>query len=82
MQLYSLATPNGVKATVMLEELLELGFEGAEYDAHLVRITEGEQFGSGFVEANPKNRSFGSYIIDSRSLFPAFLSFDRTPPTP
>jgi GST-like protein len=52
-QLYSLATPNGVKVTVMLEELLELGHQGAEYDAWLINIKEGEQFGSGFVGVNP-----------------------------
>jgi GSH-dependent disulfide-bond oxidoreductase len=56
LQLYSLATPNGVKVTVMLEELLALGFEGAEYDAWLIRINEGEQFGSGFVGANPNSK--------------------------
>jgi GSH-dependent disulfide-bond oxidoreductase len=56
MQLYSLATPNGVKVTVMLEELLALGFSGAEYDAWLIRITEGHQFGSGFVAANPNSK--------------------------
>jgi GST-like protein len=56
LQLYSLATPNGVKVTIMLEELLALGFEGAEYDAHLVDINEGEQFGSGFVEINPNSK--------------------------
>ncbi|MCA0894090.1 glutathione-dependent disulfide-bond oxidoreductase [Microbulbifer agarilyticus] len=56
MQLYSLATPNGVKVTIMLEELLALGHEGAEYDAHLVRITEGEQFSSGFVDINPNSK--------------------------
>src|SRR4051794_25286827 len=56
LQLYSLATPNGVKVTVMLEELLELGREGAEYDAWLIRINEGEQFGSGFVEVNPNSK--------------------------
>ena len=53
LQLHSLATPNGVKVTVMLEELLALGFKGAEYDAYLIRITEGDQFGSGFVDINP-----------------------------
>ena len=53
LQLYSLATPNGVKVTVMLEELLALGHSGAEYDAWLIRINEGHQFGSGFVEVNP-----------------------------
>jgi len=56
MQLYSLATPNGVKAAVMLEELLALGHKGAEYDAWLIRITEGDQFGSGFVEINPNSK--------------------------
>ena len=56
LQLYSLATPNGVKVTVMLEELLEKGFEGAEYDAHLIKITEGDQFGSGFVSVNPNSK--------------------------
>ncbi|EMP56544.1 glutathione S-transferase [Marinobacter santoriniensis NKSG1] len=56
IQLYSLATPNGVKATVMLEELLEKGHKGAEYDAWLVRITEGDQFGSGFVKVNPNSK--------------------------
>ncbi|HIV70389.1 MAG TPA: glutathione-dependent disulfide-bond oxidoreductase [Candidatus Aquabacterium excrementipullorum] len=56
LQLYSLATPNGVKVTVMLEELLQAGHTGAEYDAWLIRINEGEQFGSGFVEANPNSK--------------------------
>ncbi|RYY97402.1 MAG: glutathione-dependent disulfide-bond oxidoreductase [Comamonadaceae bacterium] len=56
LQLYSLATPNGVKVTVMLEELLEAGHRGAEYDAWLIRINEGEQFGSGFVAANPNSK--------------------------
>ena len=56
MQLYSLATPNGVKVTVMLEELLALGHSGAEYDAWLIRIGEGQQFGSGFVAANPNSK--------------------------
>jgi len=56
LQLYSLATPNGVKITVMLEELLALGHRGAEYDAWLIRIRDGEQFGSGFVEANPNSK--------------------------
>jgi GST-like protein len=56
LQLYSLATPNGVKVTVMLEELLELGHSGAEYDAWLIRISEGEQFGSGFVAVNPNSK--------------------------
>jgi GST-like protein len=56
LQLYSLATPNGIKVTVMLEELLARGFSGAEYDAWLIRITEGDQFGSGFVEINPNSK--------------------------
>ena len=56
LQLYSLATPNGVKVTVMLEELLEMGHRGAEYDAWLIRINEGDQFGSGFVGANPNSK--------------------------
>ena len=56
MQLYSLATPNGVKVTVMLEELLALGHKGAEYDAWLIRINEGQQFGSGFVAVNPNSK--------------------------
>lgn len=55
-QLYSLATPNGVKVTVMLEELLALGHSGAEYDAWMINIGEGHQFGSGFVEANPNSK--------------------------
>ncbi len=69
LQLYSLGTPNGVKVTVMLEELLALGFEGAEYDAYLIRIGEGEQFGSGFVEINPNSK------------IPALLDRSTTPPT-
>ena len=56
LQLYSQATPNGVKATIMLEELLALGHSGAEYDAWLIRISEGDQFGSGFVEVNPNSK--------------------------
>jgi GST-like protein len=56
LQIYSLGTPNGVKVTVMLEELLALGHTGAEYDAWLVRIHEGEQFGSGIVQANPNSK--------------------------
>ncbi|CAN5892569.1 glutathione-dependent disulfide-bond oxidoreductase [soil metagenome] len=68
LQLYSLATPNGVKVTVMLEELLELGHAGAEYDAWLIKINEGDQFGSGFVGINPNSK------------IPALL--DRSGPTP
>jgi GST-like protein len=56
LQLYSLATPNGVKATVMLEELLALGHEGAEYDAWLINIGAGDQFSSGFVAVNPNSK--------------------------
>lgn len=56
MQLYSLATPNGVKVTIMLEELLEAGKTGAEYDAWLIKIGDGDQFGSGFVEVNPNSK--------------------------
>jgi GST-like protein len=68
LQLYSLATPNGVKVTVMLEELLALGHAGAEYDAWLIKINEGEQFGSGFVAVNPNSK------------IPALL--DRSTPNP
>ena len=68
LQLYSLATPNGVKVTVMLEELLALGHTGAEYDAWLIRINEGDQFGSGFVAVNPNSK------------IPALM--DRSGPTP
>ena len=56
LQLYSLATPNGVKVTVMLEELLALGHKGAEYDAWLIEIGKGDQFGSGFVAINPNSK--------------------------
>ena len=56
LQLYSQGTPNGVKVTVMLEELLALGHEGAEYDAWLIRIGNGDQFGSGFVAVNPNSK--------------------------
>lgn len=56
LQLYSLATPNGVKVTVMLEELLARGHRGAEYDAWLIRIMDGDQFGSGFVAVNPNSK--------------------------
>jgi len=55
-QLYSLGTPNGQKVTILLEELLELGFTGAEYDAWLIKIFEGDQFGSGFVDVNPNSK--------------------------
>src|SRR3569833_45259 len=56
LQLYSLATPNGQKVTIMLEELLAAGHKGAEYDAWLIRINDGDQFGSGFVEVNPNSK--------------------------
>ena len=56
LQLYSLGTPNGVKVTILLEELLALGHQGAEYDAWLINISQGEQFGSGFVEVNPNSK--------------------------
>jgi GST-like protein len=69
LQLYSLATPNGVKVTVLLEELLALGKNDAEYDAYLINIGEGEQFGSGFVAANPNSK------------IPALIDRSTTPPT-
>jgi len=56
LQLYSMATPNGVKVTIMLEELLALGHKGAEYDAYFINIGEGDQFGSGFVDINPNSK--------------------------
>jgi GSH-dependent disulfide-bond oxidoreductase len=69
LQLYSLATPNGVKVTTLLEELLELGITEAEYDAYLIDILQGEQFGSGFVALNPNAK------------IPALLDRSTTPPT-
>ena len=69
LQLYSLATPNGVKVTVLLEELLELGIKEAEYDAYLIDISEGDQFGSGFVAINPNSK------------IPALLDRSTNPPT-
>jgi GSH-dependent disulfide-bond oxidoreductase len=56
LQLYSLGTPNGQKVTILLEELLALGHSGAEYDAWLIRIGDGDQFGSGLVEVNPNSK--------------------------
>ena len=56
LQLYSMGTPNGVKVTIMLEELLEAGHSGAEYDAWLIKISEGGQFGSDFVKINPNSK--------------------------
>ncbi len=69
LQLYSLATPNGVKVTVMLEELLALGHKEAEYDAWLINIGDGDQFGSGFVAANPNSK------------IPALVDHGTSPPT-
>ncbi|MFS0826922.1 glutathione-dependent disulfide-bond oxidoreductase [Pseudomonas phoenicis] len=68
LQLYSLATPNGVKVTILLEELLALGHTGAEYDAWLIRIGEGDQFSSGFVDVNPNSK------------IPALLDLSVEPP--
>jgi GSH-dependent disulfide-bond oxidoreductase len=68
-QLYSLATPNGVKVTVMFEELLELGYSDAEYDAWLIKITEGDQFSSGYVQANPNSK------------IPVLMDHSTSPPT-
>lgn len=68
LQLYSMATPNGVKITVMLEELLDLGISGAEYDAWMIEIGKGDQFGSGFVEVNPNSK------------IPAMMDHSVTPP--
>ncbi len=65
LQLYSLATPNGVKVTIMLEELLALGEKGAEYDAFLIKIGDGEQFGSGFVDLNPNSKIPALYDKDA-----------------
>lgn len=69
LQLYSLATPNGQKVTIMLEELLEKGLHEAEYDAYLINISEGEQFSSGFVAANPNSK------------IPALIDHSTDPPT-
>src|ERR1035437_9538157 len=93
LQLYSLATPNGVKVTVMLEELLALGHAGAEYDAWLIRINEGDQFGSGFVEVNPNSKipalldysgaepirvfESGSILLYLAEKFGAFVPIER-----
>ena len=69
LQLYSLGTPNGAKVTIMLEELLALGHSGAEYDAFLIDISKGDQFGSDFVAINPNSK------------IPALLDYSTTPPT-
>jgi GST-like protein len=90
LQLYSLATPNGVKVTVLLEELLALGITDAEYDAWLINIGEGEQFGSGFVDINPNSKipalkdttnglrvfESGSILIYLAEKFGAFIPTD------
>ncbi len=68
-QLYSLGTPNGIKVTIMLEELIALGHSNAEYDAHLIKIGDGEQFSSGFVSLNPNSK------------IPALLDCNTSPPT-
>jgi len=94
LQLYSLATPNGVKVTIMLEELLAAGHSGAEYDAWLIKINEGEQFGSGFVGVNPNSKipamldrsgatpirifESGAILIHLAEKFGAFLPSDAT----
>jgi GST-like protein len=93
LQLYSQGTPNGAKVTILLEELLARGFSGAEYDAHLIRISEGDQFGSGFVEVNPNSKipamvdrsvdpplrlfESGSILLYLAEKFGAFLPTDR-----
>lgn len=92
LQLYSLATPNGQKVTIMLEELLEAGHKGADYDAWLIRINEGDQFGSGFVDVNPNSKipalmdhsvsppqrvfESGSILVYLAEKFGAFLPTD------
>jgi len=92
LQLYSLATPNGQKVTIMLEELLALGHSGAEYDAWLIKIGDGDQFGSGFVEVNPNSKipalmdrsgpkpirvfESGSILVYLAEKFGAFLPTD------
>src|SRR5499425_3564722 len=92
-QLYSQATPNGVKVTIMLEELLAAGHSGAEYDAWLIRIGEGDQFGSGFVGVNPNSKipalmdyseqtplrvfESGAILLYLADKFGAFLPKDR-----
>jgi len=68
LQLYSMATPNGQKITIMLEELLNAGVEGAEYDAHMISIGKGDQFGSGFVDINPNSK------------IPTLVDYSENPP--
>ncbi|WP_372627463.1 glutathione-dependent disulfide-bond oxidoreductase [Arsukibacterium sp.] len=90
LQLYSMATPNGVKVTILLEELLEAGVSAAEYDAWIISIKDGDQFGSGFVDLNPNSKipalldkSTGSRVFESGSIllylaekFDAFMPKD------
>lgn len=73
LQLYSLATPNGAKVTILLEELVARGIPGAEYDAHLIKISDGDQFGSGFVEVNPNSKI--PALVD-RSVTPHLRLFE------
>jgi GSH-dependent disulfide-bond oxidoreductase len=95
LQLYSMGTPNGVKVTILLEELLEAGFTGAEYDAWLIRIDEGDQFSSGFVAINPNSKipalvdrsgatpirifESGAILVHLAEKFGAFLPADPAP---
>ena len=95
MQLYSLGTPNGQKVTIMLEELLALGHKGAEYDAWLIKIGEGQQFGSGFVAINPNSKipalldrsgpkpirvfESGAILVHLAEKFDAFLPKEAAP---
>lgn len=94
LQLYSLATPNGVKITILLEELLERGITAAEYDAHLIKILEGDQFSSGFVKVNPNSKipalvdrgvtppvrvfESGSILLYLAEKFKAFIPLDAS----
>ena len=94
LQLYSLATPNGVKASILLEELLEAGHSGAEYDAWTIDIGSGEQFGSGFVDLNPNSKiptlldrsgakpvrvfESGAFLMHLAEKFGAFMPADKT----
>src|ERR1700712_3627022 len=73
-QLYSLGTPNGMKVTILLEELLAAGFDEAEYDAWIIQINKGEQFSSGFVDINPNSKIPALVDRSSSSPFPVFES--------